>query len=586
MLNKKKLIIFILFFLLNFVFFAETKASDILTKANNISAKSLKLANIFLSWEINDEDVINLAKWDLIILDMEHQFNNPDKIKKIRELNPDVIILAYISSQEIRNDVYLYNYLHLRKEMLETIPEEWYLKYDNKKVSFWPQTWMLNSSNLGKNLNGRRWNDYLPEFVSSRVIASGLWDGVFYDNFFDTVDWINGENIDLDDDSFKDDNQKANFAWQEGNIKILQKTRELIGYDYIILINSSSFEPYQKYINGRVFEDFPISFKGDGSWQANIDSYRSIYNLNINPKFYIFNLTNNDFSDFSKMRYGLASSLMFDNVYFSFDASVKDHGQTWIYDEYNLDFSYPKSNVYQVQINNSVLWRRDFRYFSVLLNPNDYSLEIDLLKNEKKIYGWESDKKLILEANSSVIVEPNLELYGVWLNKIPYQGFNFFGKKVYTSYIVSNNDLAEKITVDYQKDEFFILDKAPENHREYKIDSNNNGFKERVEGSVLGEKSLVKIYNEQNKLVGIFRAFPDQFKCGVRIAVGDVDGDNQAEIVSMPFWGGPHVRVFDFSGKLKYEFFAGDKKTRAFYDLNLEDIDLDGRTKEILIATY
>jgi len=584
MFNKKKIIILFLFFSFSFCFFNIANASDVLTKSNNILSKKPKLANIFLSWEITDEDVDRLAMWDLIILDMEHQINNPDKILKIREINPDIIILAYISSQEIRNDIYLYPNLNLRREMFESIPEDWYLKFDNKKISFWPQTWMLNSSNLGLKVNNERWNDYLPQFVKSKIISSGLWDGVFYDNFFDSISWLNNNNIDLDANGFKDQETTADLAWQEGNLKILEKTRELVGYDYVILINSSSFVPYQKYINGRVFEDFPVSFEGNRSWQSNIDSYKSIYSLNVNPKFYIFNLTNNAFSDYEKMRYGLATSLFFEDIYLSFDDKIENHGQTWFYDEYNFDFSFPKSNFYQIE--NSNLWRRDFRYFSIIVNIGNQAEIFSIDKNFKQIYDWYPSEKIEIKPMTSIIIEPRLDVSGVWLNKTQYQGFNFLGKKVHSSFVIDDNNFAEGTIVDYDSEKVNQLKGSLLDFRKNEIDLNGNGFLERVEGSSRGEKSLVKIFNNQNKLVGVFKAFPDAFRCGVSVAVGDIDGDQKVEIITIPAWGGPHVRIFDFSGKLKYEFFAGDKKNRSFYDLTLKDIDLDGQTKEILIATY
>lgn len=585
MLNKKNIIIFLGLILFSFGLMTRVEANNILSKANNISAKSPKLANIFLSWDLNDEDVVNLAKWDLIILDMEHQFNNPDKIKKIRDLNPDIIILAYISSQEIRNDVYLYDYLHLRREMFEKIPEDWYLRFDNKKISFWPETWMLNSTDLSPVVNGQRWNDYLPEFVSSRIIASGVWDGVFYDNFFDSIDWLNDGKIDLDGDGLRDSSDFINTSWQEGNVKILQKTRNLIGYDYVILINSSSFAPYQKYINGRVFEDFPILFEGDGSWQANIDSYKSIYNLNTNPKFYIFNLSNNNFSDFEKMRYGLATSLFFDNVYFSFDKSIEDHGQTWFYEEYKFDFSsITKDNYYQT--NNTNIWRKDFLYFSVLINVGQQDEFFELNEGEKQIYDWYPQRNLKIKPFSSIIVEPILRLDGVWLNKKQYQAFNYLGKIVHSSYTLADNDFEENVLVELNNDSESLFLGSFNDFIKNEVDSNGNGFLERVEGSKRGEKSIVKIFNQQDKLVGIFKAFPDQFRCGVKITVGDVDGDGVPEIISMPDWGGPHVRIFDFFGNLKYEFFAGDKNNRSFYDLRLRNINSKTHLNELLIATY
>ena len=161
-----------------------------------------RLANYFLHWELSDFEAEQLAKWDLIILDMEVSQNSPDKIRKIRELNPDIIILAYITSQEIMDD-FIYNHLcFLRYDLKNNIDENWYLKdSDGNKLSYWPNTYLLNiSDGASTNSEGLRYNDYLPIFVKENILNTKLFDGVFFDNVWGDIYWASGSNIDINND--------------------------------------------------------------------------------------------------------------------------------------------------------------------------------------------------------------------------------------------------------------------------------------------------------------------------------------------------------------------------------------------------
>ncbi len=67
------------------------------------------------------------------------------------------------------------------------------------------------------------------------------------------------------------------------------------------------------------------------------------------------------------------------------------------------------------------------------------------------------------------------------------------------------------------------------------------------------------------QVVGEFRAFPESFTGGVRVAAGDVDGDGLAEVAVAPSGsGGPQVRVFEASGSVVgQDFFAYEEEFRG-----------------------
>lgn len=82
-----------------------------------------------------------------------------------------------------------------------------------------------------------------------------------------------------------------------------------------------------------------------------------------------------------------------------------------------------------------------------------------------------------------------------------------------------------------------------------------------VTGPGAGGGPHVKIFARNNSFghneVGAFFAYAPSFSGGVRVAVGDVYGDAQPEIVTAAGpGGGPHIRVFTAAGALISEFFA------------------------------
>ncbi|MDD5567370.1 MAG: S8 family serine peptidase [Patescibacteria group bacterium] len=113
-------------------------------------------------------------------------------------------------------------------------------------------------------------------------------------------------------------------------------------------------------------------------------------------------------------------------------------------------------------------------------------------------------------------------------------------------------------------------------------DVNGDGDTEIVTSTREGGIPTIKVFNENGDNLGLdFDAYDSKFRGGINIAVGDIEGDGPAEIAVAPISGGsPNVRIFGLrSGKIvavSENFYAYDKNFRGGIAISIGDIEGDG----------
>ncbi len=99
-----------------------------------------------------------------------------------------------------------------------------------------------------------------------------------------------------------------------------------------------------------------------------------------------------------------------------------------------------------------------------------------------------------------------------------------------------------------------------------------------------GYQSLLKIADQDGKIIKSFLAYDKQFNGGVNIASGDVNGDGKKEIITAAgIGGGPHIKIFNLNGELIGQWFAFNNNFRGGVKVASADVNSDG-LDEIIAA--
>jgi hypothetical protein len=580
-----------------------------------------RTANLYWKTPITPQEAPLLAKWDILALDMKAQVDSANIILKIRQLNPDIIILAYTTANEVpkeRLSIMEPNGTGLWHDLISGIDSRWYLKtHQGKNIVYWPGNLSINQ--YAKNSSGETYNDYLVNFYSERVLSTGLWDGLLFDNVWNDASWVN-KDIDIDGDGRRDSESKINSLWRASNQELFEKLRNKFGDEYLFLGNGDG--SYSEYLNGRMFESFPEFW--EGGWTGSIERYFETNKFGYLPRINIINADSDNtgkYIDSSRMRYGLTSTLLYDG-YYSFDWSTSKRENFWWYDEFNVDLGNPKSTPINLidstngQIKEGV-WQREFENGIAILNSTDQNQTIKFDSEYEKIKsnqnpsinnGGKINELSLQSEDGTILLRPISEIKNSTFTNGSYarifdnkgdnarSGFFAYSPKYRGGLKITKTDLdgggrAETIIVDKSKIEIFSsygfkkVSFYPYGEN-YKLgisidfaDTDHDGIKEIITGTENGGSNEIKIFNNKGKLITSWYAYKKEWRnLGVNVATGDVNGDGEIEIIAgAGHIGGPHVKIFNSNGKvLVNEFFSYEINSMGGTHVATGDMDGNG----------
>ena len=545
-----------------------------------------RLLNLWFTWQIPEDKLAELAKWDVVVLDQDQQARFPERIRKLRELNPKIKILAYASSSNIAAAQFVEESNFPGYQLAHAIPEAWYMHRGTLRVGFWPGAWLINVTNLApKDSQGRRWNDFLPEYIQNTLWSSGLWDGVVLDEALPGATWFVGKGLDISGDGQAEPDDLVNREWQAGWKKLAQNVRSRLGPNALIMGNGSAV--YAGVTNGILFEDFPRY-----GWASGFRDYQTSLRSNAKPALSAFNTNPNNVNDpanWKLMRFGLASALLEDG-YYSFDYGNRDHGQTWWYDEYDATLGKPDGSSYIVRPSNASgivegVWWRDYERGAVAVNSLKTAEKVDLPGVYERLRGTQDtvtnsgrletsvtlgpQEGIILYRRSSTaaIARSSESVNGTFVrvddadgaqahpglfaqrsgvscvSYVPLQVLDPDGKTGVARFL---NGAVKIAFGNGQTRSFkpFGRIAAPSRSRPATWIATAPG-RSRPAGAT-GRRSKSET---SGSLRAAWHAYAPNFRGGVSVAVGDLDGDGKREVITgAGSSGGPHIRVFKTDG--------------------------------------
>jgi len=105
----------------------------------------------------------------------------------------------------------------------------------------------------------------------------------------------------------------------------------------------------------------------------------------------------------------------------------------------------------------------------------------------------------------------------------------------------------------------------------------SNHVQELIVGAGPGGGPQIRVFTSDNRLLSQFFAYPRNFRGGLHVTTGDINGDGIDEIITgTGNGGGPQVRAFKQDGTVMAQFFAYAKHVRSGVKVASADLNGDG----------
>lgn len=322
-----------------------------------------------------EELIEKIALFDIVAgPDVKIQSMETDFVKRLRELNPDMVIIPYKGYGETLN---LFEppraTIDLSFDFYSRLPEEWRAKYtDGSDVEFTSMRgrFLTNIFDSCPLVGRQTFTDAIINHMLNTVLSSGLWDGLFIDNAHPRVshyipNYQNPSLIDFDinlngqrDETSAQISETTREAW----LSFWQRLRAEVG-DNEIFIGNGGFTPsrcFAPYLNGFLFELFVNPWlclsslqPDEGAWRRTLDLYFMVQELTMAPHLNILEGTGGPCSaypwetpedrnyleptaeDIYRQRLGLATALLGDGFY-EYDLYDNRNVPYW-FDEYTVN---------------------------------------------------------------------------------------------------------------------------------------------------------------------------------------------------------------------------------------------------------
>lgn len=302
-----------------------------------------------------------------------NQTSDPDLAHRLRQINPQIIILPYRIAQEQSMDPDAQPppdaTIDPFYDFLEGVVDEWIVKDTNgNPVSDpdWIDIRKMNISEFSPVVNGQTFNDYLTDWVLNTVMASGVWDGIFFDNLFGR---INPHILNYNDPALLDYDVNLNRlpdetpAWASDMTRaaanqVLETLRAEVGNLEIIMGNTGPHPEIflAPQVNGFLFECLDDTwdaewFSGfsEARWRRALDDYFTMQTNTMAPHINIIegcgrtgafvepdhNYLEPTEEDIRAHRFTLGTALLGDGFY-EYDLFDARSAPYW-FDEYTVD---------------------------------------------------------------------------------------------------------------------------------------------------------------------------------------------------------------------------------------------------------